>query len=63
MGNDPTSDGNQMHGEACELDTVMDQVSSSQTDGGVSPELAHRPVHQMRPPAPRIARRRSELEF
>ncbi|MFB5190542.1 hypothetical protein [Alicyclobacillus fastidiosus] len=63
MGNDPTSDGNQMHGEARELDTVMDQVSSLQTDGGVSPELPHRPVDQVRPPAPRIVQRRSGVEY
>ncbi|EPZ53137.1 MULTISPECIES: hypothetical protein [Alicyclobacillus] len=62
MGNNPTSDGNQMHGEACYLDSVMDQVSSLQTDGGVSPELPHRPASQLQPPSPKIPRRRNGLK-
>lgn len=60
MDNDPTSDGNQLHGEAEFLDSVLDQVSDLQTDGGVSPELRHHPTQNVQPPPPRILRRRND---
>lgn len=61
MGNNPTSDGNQLHGEAEFLDSVMNQVSDLQTDGGVSPELPHHSVSEMQPPPPQFVRRRDGL--
>ncbi|WP_377944934.1 hypothetical protein [Alicyclobacillus fodiniaquatilis] len=62
MKNDPTSDGNQLHGEAHYLDSVMAQVSELQTDGGVSPELQHQPTNQLKSPPPQIPRRRTGLK-
>jgi hypothetical protein len=42
----PLSDGNQLHGEEEYLDSVEDAINRLQEDGGVAPEIAHRPpVH------------------
>jgi len=39
----PTDDGNQLHDEEVFLDSVADAINRLQEDGGVAPEIAHRP--------------------
>jgi hypothetical protein len=42
----PLSDGNQMHGEEEYLDSMQDAILRLQEDGGIAPEIAHRPPMQ-----------------
>ncbi|WAH35105.1 hypothetical protein [Alicyclobacillus dauci] len=62
MSNSPVSDGNQAHGSELFLDSVYDGIDRFQEDGGVAPELGHRPENQVEPPPPQIARRRTGLK-
>lgn len=39
----PVSDGNQLHGEEQFLDSIADAINRLQEDGGIAPEIAHRP--------------------
>lgn len=61
MPNNPVSDGNQLHGGEVFLDSVYDGVDRLQEDGGIAPEIVHRPSSQEDAPPPRIMRRRSDM--
>ncbi|EJY55010.1 hypothetical protein URH17368_2165 [Alicyclobacillus hesperidum URH17-3-68] len=54
----PVPDGNQAHGSELFLDSVFDGIDRLQQDGGVAPEIAHRPQDEVEVPPPAIARRR-----
>lgn len=43
MKDSPVSDGNQLHGEEADLDSIADAINRLQEDGGIAPEIAHRP--------------------
>lgn len=62
MSGDPTSDGNQLHGEELYLDSIADAINRLQEDGGIAPEIIHQPTEDVDAPPPCILRRRSEQE-
>lgn len=59
MTGDPTEDGNQAHGSDVFLDSVFDGIDRLQEDGGVAPEMAHRPSNDLSPPRPSAKNRRT----